>query len=57
MSALDAESMHRLAKMALDAGEVASPEEALEMFSRYRLRPSMVLTSFRTSFQSFFLSF
>lgn len=38
MSALDAESMHRLAKMALDAGEVASPEEALEMFSRYRLR-------------------
>jgi len=38
MSALDAESMHRLAKMALDAGEVASPEEALELFSRYRLR-------------------
>lgn len=38
MTAIDAESMHRLAKMALDAGEVASPEEALELFSRYRLR-------------------
>lgn len=38
MTALNAESMHRLAKMALDAGEVASPEEALELFSRYRLR-------------------
>lgn len=38
MISLDAESMHRLAKMALDAGEVASPEEALELFSRYRLR-------------------
>lgn len=38
MSALNTESMHRLAKMALDAGEVASPEEALELFSRYRLR-------------------
>lgn len=38
MSALDAESMHRLAKMALDAGEVASPEEALEIFAGYRLR-------------------
>lgn len=38
MTAFDAESMHRLAKMALDAGEVASPEEALELFSRYRLR-------------------
>jgi hypothetical protein len=38
MSTLDAESMHRLAKLALDAGEVASPEAALELFSRYRLR-------------------
>lgn len=38
MTALDAESMHRLAKMALDTGEAASPEEALELFSRYRLR-------------------
>lgn len=38
MTALNAESMHRLAKMALDAGEVASPEEALVLFSRYRLR-------------------
>lgn len=38
MSPLDAESMHRLAKLALDVGEVASPEEALELFSRYRVR-------------------
>ncbi|MFM0298242.1 MULTISPECIES: ThiF family adenylyltransferase [Paraburkholderia] len=38
MSSLDAESMHRLAKMALDAGEVASPEQALELFADYRLR-------------------
>lgn len=38
MTTLNSESMHRLAKMALDAGEVASPEEALELFSRYRLR-------------------
>jgi hypothetical protein len=30
--------MHRLAKMALDTGEVASPEEAVALFSRYRLR-------------------
>lgn len=34
----DADSMHRLAKVALDAGEVASPEEAVALFSRYRLR-------------------
>lgn len=34
----DAESMHRLAKMALDAGEVDSPEAALALFSRYRVR-------------------
>jgi hypothetical protein len=38
MTELNADSMHRLAKMALDAGEVASPEEALALFSRYRLR-------------------
>ncbi len=34
----DAESMHRLAKMALDLGEVDSPEAALALFSRYRVR-------------------
>lgn len=34
----DAESMHRLAKMALDSGEVASLEAALALFSRYRVR-------------------
>lgn len=38
MTAINAESMHRLAKMALDSGEVSSPEEALHLFSRYRLR-------------------
>lgn len=38
MTEFNADSMHRLAKMALDAGEVASPEEALALFSRYRLR-------------------
>lgn len=38
MTTLDAETMHRLAKLALDAGDVATPEEALELFSRYRLR-------------------
>lgn len=38
MTILDSESMHRLAKLALDSGEVASPEEALALFSRYRLR-------------------
>lgn len=38
MTTLDSESMHRLAKLALDSGEVSSPEEALELFSRYRLR-------------------
>jgi len=37
MTQWNAESMHRLAKLALDAGEVATPEEALELFSRYRL--------------------
>ena len=35
---LNADSMHRLAKMALDAGEVATPEEAVALFSKYRLR-------------------
>jgi hypothetical protein len=38
MTALDADSMHRLAKMALDSGEVSSPEEAMLLFSHYRLR-------------------
>lgn len=38
MTEFDADSMHRLAKMALDAGEVDSPEEAVALFSRYRLR-------------------
>ena len=38
MTDFNAESMHRLAKMALDSGEVASPEEAVALFSRYRLR-------------------
>ena len=38
MTEFNADSMHRLAKMALDAGDVASPEEALALFSRYRLR-------------------
>lgn len=38
MTAFNADSMHRLAKMALDAGEVASPEEAIELFSGYRVR-------------------
>lgn len=38
MTAFNAETMHRLAKLALDSGEVSSPEEALQLFSRYRLR-------------------
>ncbi|MCK9381788.1 MAG: ThiF family adenylyltransferase [Sulfuritalea sp.] len=38
MTTLNADAMHRLAKMALDSGEVTSPEEALHLFSRYRLR-------------------
>lgn len=38
MTTIDADSMHRLAKTALDSGEVSSPEEALQLFSRYRLR-------------------
>lgn len=38
MTLLDAESMHRLAKLALDSGEASSPEEALQLFADYRLR-------------------
>ncbi|MDE2599055.1 MAG: hypothetical protein KGL40_05480 [Rhodocyclaceae bacterium] len=38
MKSLNADSMHRLAKMAMDSGEASSPEEALTLFSRYRLR-------------------
>ena len=38
MTLLDAESMHRLAKLALDSGEAYSPEEALQLFAGYRLR-------------------
>ena len=38
MIAVAAESMHRLAKLALDSGEASSPEAALALFSRYRLR-------------------
>lgn len=66
MSSIDAESMHRLAKMALDAGEVATPEEALELFTHYRLRlhlgddwadtmagQSCFLTSLNTSVRAF----
>lgn len=33
-----AETMHRLAKMALDSGEASSPEEAMRLFARYRIR-------------------
>ncbi|KWT98602.1 MULTISPECIES: ThiF family adenylyltransferase [unclassified Variovorax] len=35
---LDAESMHRLAKMALDTGEADSPEAAIALFQKYRVR-------------------
>lgn len=38
MTEFNADSMHRLAKMSLDLGEVASPELAVALFSRYRLR-------------------
>lgn len=38
MSHHTADTMHRLAKLALDSGEATSPEQALELFSRYRLR-------------------
>lgn len=38
MSTINADTMHRLAKIALDSGEAASPEEALKLFSQYRLR-------------------
>lgn len=37
MTRLSSDSMHRLAKMALDTGEVSSPEAAIDLFSRYRL--------------------
>lgn len=35
---MTADSMHRLVKLALDSGEAANPEEAKNIFSRYRLR-------------------
>lgn len=38
MNEFNADSMHRLAKMALDSGEVTSPDAAVALFSRYRLR-------------------
>ncbi|WP_374013989.1 ThiF family adenylyltransferase [Pseudoxanthomonas koreensis] len=38
MTQFDADAMHRLAKLALDAGEVATPEAALALFQQYRLR-------------------
>lgn len=38
MNPINADSMHRLAKLALDSGEATSPEDALDIFSRYRLR-------------------
>ncbi|MHA7018820.1 ThiF family adenylyltransferase [Xanthomonas euvesicatoria] len=38
MTLFDADAMHRLAKLALDAGEVTTPDAALELFRQYRLR-------------------
>lgn len=38
MTPFHADSMHRLAKLALDAGEVATPDAALALFHQYRLR-------------------
>lgn len=38
MTQFNADAMHRLAKLALDAGEVATPEAALALFHHYRLR-------------------
>lgn len=35
---ITADSMHRLVKLAMDTGEAAGPEEAKDIFSRYRLR-------------------
>lgn len=35
---VNANSMHRLVKLALDSGEAANPEEAETIFSRYRVR-------------------
>src|SRR5687767_14921425 len=37
MTILNVGAMHRLAKLALDTGEAATPEEAMQLFSRYRL--------------------
>jgi hypothetical protein len=37
MTHFDADAMHRLAKLALDSGEAATPEAALALFHRYRL--------------------
>lgn len=37
MTQLNADSMHRLAKLALDTGEADSPAHAVELFSQYRL--------------------
>jgi len=38
MTLFDADAMHRLAKLALDAGEVTTPDAALALFQQYRLR-------------------
>jgi len=38
MTQFDADSMHRLAKLALDAGEASTPEEAIALFQGYRVR-------------------
>lgn len=38
MTFFDADAMHRLAKLALDAGEVTTPDAALALFRQYRLR-------------------
>ena len=38
MNQFDADSMHRLAKLALDAGEATTPEAALALFQQYRVR-------------------
>jgi hypothetical protein len=38
MTAAIADTMHRLAKLALDSGEATDPGEAMRIFSQYRLR-------------------
>ena len=38
MNQFDSDSMHRLAKLALDAGEATTPEAALALFQQYRVR-------------------